>query len=341
VKAKAIVFKTMPLQMALYYSSNVVVDDLAPVKQALSLPMVINNLSRRESPFTDAIESGLIRPFLFVASMHPMSRLMLGDLLEIRLSYTKHKGDAQSEAQELVGSSSSARSLSCLCCRTELALEKLNPADKHPVSWYDVIKRASSQMKKEITSELSLKSYSKAEIAAACKLSSQAEIINKCENEFLKSLAGVQNKSVTELQSKKIAALMSTPQVASISDKFKRNGIDIELVKFIVTFIVLKYASENKPEVKEKPVKGETAPPSEEEILNGLKPETLEESLRDFVLKPYDCRSETFKRKVKAKKIATMGASIGLKLAISAVFPVIGMAFLVANLTHAVFGSQP
>jgi len=180
--------------------------------------------------------------------------------------------------------------------------------------------------------------HKKSEYQTACKVAgSNTDIIAKCENEFLKSLAAAQSKVITEPQAKKITDLMSIPQVVAISEKFLRNGIDVELVNFLVTFVVIKYSAEHKPHRKNKKEKEATP---EEEILSGLQPEILEQELRDYILKPYDCRSETFKRKVKAKKIAKMSAMFGIHLAVSAFFPIVGLALLVAGLTHTVLGSS-
>lgn len=99
----------------------------------------IKQLSRRSQRLTEAKKLNLVRPFLFLVSMHPIKRLFWAKAIGINLLKKKYYPDAHEEAWDVVWKSGDSIRVKA----GKAFSEKLNPFSSN-ISWHDVVYRVTS-----------------------------------------------------------------------------------------------------------------------------------------------------------------------------------------------------
>jgi len=189
--------------------------------QLLTLDVIIHELERNSTFKAKAFEEGMIRPFLYLVSMHPISRNHIADTLGVKIFGIPDAGDAHAEAWYIIN-----HNIKGIFASTSSTVETLNPLKANP-DWYKCLRRAVSEIYP--TALKSFKSLETSQTLAVCKNSSDSTV-SDIEVELLKNMVGSIHNSIKgdHLLLESVDKVLKSPDIIQFGQILRNNGLESE-----------------------------------------------------------------------------------------------------------------
>lgn len=265
--------------------------------RTLTISSIEEQLERNSEEKQKAYELGLIRPFLYLVSMHPIMRIQIGDLLGIKLidleENEKWSHDPHAQALMLLD-----KHLKGLGSISDHSWETGNPGSQKS-NWYQCLYRGATEVHPTDHGSIGDGKKTTKDSMDHCKRLDDPTI-SELEMDFLEGAREIHLKEIEKLEGEsKILTHMiddheKHPDVQQLYALFKKHGVDREiLVRFLIEISVTaeyrNWLQHKEFEEKDKKKK-EKSKDSKEENIKAWKKEKDNMTER---LKPDDSYGET------------------------------------------------
>eukprot|EP01103_Thecamoeba_quadrilineata_P018339 TRINITY_DN692_c0_g1_i1.p1 TRINITY_DN692_c0_g1~~TRINITY_DN692_c0_g1_i1.p1 ORF type:complete len:738 (-),score=94.72 TRINITY_DN692_c0_g1_i1:103-2190(-) len=274
----------------------------------------------RESPEKQiALTKGMIRPFLYLVSMHPAARNALATTLGLYLLKKSFYGDPHLEADYIINHSTRG-----ILFRGSQRMESMR---KKNTSWYKIIRRNEAAIFKG--RNLGVKLDNK----MAQHQSSQKGL--SIELEFMEKIANQQRSKISTEKAQLIDRLIESPPFLTIQDKMDIQGVSPPgLFRWLIEMMIDMLIQQN-----------EHCSLSELEEAEGIA-EMMKNLIHQQVIQGWGYFYTKKRHAEIASKTANVCATIAVQqLVIIPLMPAVGIAYIVFRisdaLTEKVFGSEP
>lgn len=188
---------------------------------------ISETLSRESQAKQNALEAGMIRPFLFLVSMDPITRNAVASSLGWTLCTQKYFGDFHEEAWDIINSD-----VKGIQSRTNEYWETLNPLSSN-CNWYESLCKVNLEIFKK--KDIENLSYSKTIDGCRSRFS---RLCADAEESFIKNISLLKQMQMTEQQLVEINELMESEEVKELSKNMKECGINSkEVIRYGINLV--------------------------------------------------------------------------------------------------------
>lgn len=191
----------------------------AAIEAKHSKAEIEKELSRQSEERKEALAAGMIRPFLYLASMDFASRNQIAQSLGWTLFNQDYLGDPHKEAWDIINASAKG-----IQARTNESWETVNPIADN-CNWYETLFRVSTEVFKKC--KFDDLGYSNS--IAACRSSTDTKL-QVFEEWYLEKMAQLQEKAMTEARIAEIDEFMDSDEVRDLAKRMKESGISSKAV---------------------------------------------------------------------------------------------------------------
>lgn len=175
---------------------------------------VVRELSRWSEERQRALESGMLRPFLFLVSMDTATRNQVASALGWTNYTQEYFGDAHKEAWDIIHADAKG-----IQARTNESWETLSPFASN-CNWYETVYRVG----KAIFKKLDAKDLSYGDSIKMCKTTKNAQLF-ALEDEFLEKMTRLHMKQMSDAEVVRLDELMEADEVRELAKEMKKAGI--------------------------------------------------------------------------------------------------------------------
>ena len=211
--------------------------------KTLTIDAIRNELSRDSEQKRTAYEKGMIRPFMYLVSMHPIMRVQIADLLGIKLFDLEGNEDwsHDAHAQALLILDKHLKGLGSI---SDHSWETSNPANKKS-NWYQCLYRGAHEIHTPDDESKMAQGKKTTRLSMKNCQDPNDDAINEMELDFLLGARDIHVKEMKKMQGDtnilfdRVDRLVEDPEVKQIFALMRKHGIvDDDICRFLIEISV-------------------------------------------------------------------------------------------------------